>query len=255
MSSTCAGILILPNQYFSTAPRDCCQRSRPAGKPRSFETNEQRVIHEVTRRTAKGHEAERLYRIDTAVARQADAGLLEQQDPLQEAPHPGARASRPHTSWHSLANLLHLSRAATALGQCGSGRRGGGLPHRRHTERLATAVHAGETPALPGGPHSVTASQQRTSIGIRVHLWFVFKFDRQFLPRMIRTEGRGRHSFETSKSCPLLTLHSSQRAQALPTTGWPPPLPPGRGRLPGSGRDPGCSPEPESPGTAGRRRR
>ena len=42
-------------------------------------------------------------------------------------------------------------------------------PHRRPTERLATAVHAGETPALPGGPHSVTASQQRTSIGIRVY--------------------------------------------------------------------------------------
>ena len=52
-----------------------------------------------------------------------------------------------------------------------SRRQGGRLPHRRHTERLATAVHAGETPALPGGPHSVTASQQRTSItrGIRVY--------------------------------------------------------------------------------------
>ena len=46
---------------------------------------------------------------------------------------------------------------------------GSRLPHRRPTERLATAVHAGETPALPGGPHSVTASQQRTSIGIRVY--------------------------------------------------------------------------------------
>ena len=52
---------------------------------------------------------------------------------------------------------------------CRSRRQGGRLPHRRHTERLATAVHAGETPALPGGPHSVTALQQRTSIGIRVY--------------------------------------------------------------------------------------
>ena len=69
---------------------------------------------------------------------------------------------------------------------------GSRLPHRRHTEQLATAVHAGETPALPGGPHSVTASQQRTSIGIRVYSWFVFKRDRQFHPRMIRTPGRGR---------------------------------------------------------------
>ena len=38
-----------------------------------------------------------------------------------------------------------------------SRRQGGRLPHRRRIERLATAVHAGETPALPGGasrPHT-----------------------------------------------------------------------------------------------------
>ena len=36
-------------------------------------------------------------------------------------------------------------------GSCGSRRRGGRLPHRRETERDATVVHAGGTPALPGG--------------------------------------------------------------------------------------------------------
>ena len=32
--------------------------------------------------------------------------------------HPGARASRPHTSWHSLGHLLHPARPATAPGLC-----------------------------------------------------------------------------------------------------------------------------------------
>ena len=32
-----------------------------------------------------------------------------------------------------------------------SRRRGGRVPHRRETERDATGVHAGGTPALPGG--------------------------------------------------------------------------------------------------------
>ena len=35
---------------------------------------------------------------------------------------------------------------------CRCRRQGGRVPHRRETERHATAVHAGETPALPGGP-------------------------------------------------------------------------------------------------------
>ena len=37
---------------------------------------------------------------------------------------------------------------------CRSRRQGGRLLHRRETERHATAVHAGGTPALPGGPSS-----------------------------------------------------------------------------------------------------
>ena len=37
-------------------------------------------------------------------------------------------------------------------GPCGSRRQGGRVPHRGETERQATEVHAGGTPALPGGP-------------------------------------------------------------------------------------------------------
>ena len=35
-----------------------------------------------------------------------------------EDAHPGARASRPHKSWHSLGHLLHPGRPATASGHC-----------------------------------------------------------------------------------------------------------------------------------------
>ena len=48
------------------------------------------------------------------------------------------------------------------------------------------------TPALPGGLHPMTSSQQRRSIGLRVYSWLVHNNDRQFLPRMIRPAGRGR---------------------------------------------------------------
>ena len=57
--------------------------------------------------------------------------------------------------------------------------------------RGCARVCAGGTPALPGGHHSMTSSQQRRSIGLCVYSWFVFNNDRQFLPRMIRTAGRG----------------------------------------------------------------
>ena len=78
----------------------------------------------------------------------------------EEAP-PGARASRPHTSWHSLGQLLHRGRPATVAGNGARtllrpnpwryGRQGGGVLHPRETERIVAAVHAGGTPALPGG--------------------------------------------------------------------------------------------------------
>ena len=35
-----------------------------------------------------------------------------------DEPHPGARASRPHNSWHSLVHLLHLAQPAAAPGLC-----------------------------------------------------------------------------------------------------------------------------------------
>ena len=100
--------------------------------------------------------------------------------------HPGARASRPHGTWHDgtnpakgssaplqgngrgwevacsdeVAGGMHPSpppgptgKHATALLRPSLRRcrqQGDRLPHRRHTQPIATAVHAGETPALPG---------------------------------------------------------------------------------------------------------
>ena len=42
-------------------------------------------------------------------------------------------------------------RGSASAGPCGSRRQGGRLPHRGETERHRTVVHAGGTPALPGG--------------------------------------------------------------------------------------------------------
>ena len=73
-----------------------------------------------------------------------------------EAP-PGARASRPHKSWHSLAHLLDPDRPATVPGLCF------GRAHAVPAGRVAGCnvagklsdhhkqQHAGGTPALPGG--------------------------------------------------------------------------------------------------------
>ena len=81
--------------------------------------------------------------------------------------HPGARASRPHTSWHSPepppppgstgngARILHWP------SPCRSRRPGGRVPHRRETERHATGQHAGGTPALPGGASSHRSCSSR----------------------------------------------------------------------------------------------
>ena len=44
---------------------------------------------------------------------------------------------------------------------------------------------AGGTPALPGGLHPMTSSQQSRSIGLCVYSWFVFNNDRQFLLRNV----------------------------------------------------------------------
>ena len=74
--------------------------------------------------------------------------------------------------------------------QCRFRRQGGRAPHRRETERHRTGVHAGGTPALPGGLHPLTSSQQTRSIGTCVYLWFLFNNHRQFLPPMIRPVAR-----------------------------------------------------------------
>ena len=44
---------------------------------------------------------------------------------------------------------------------------------------------AGGTPALPGGLHSLTPSQQSSFIGVFMYLRLVFKNDLQFLPRRV----------------------------------------------------------------------
>ena len=46
----------------------------------------------------------------------------------------------------------NCARTLLQPGPCRSRRQGGRVPHRRETERHDTAVHAGGTPALPGGP-------------------------------------------------------------------------------------------------------
>ena len=51
---------------------------------------------------------------------------------------------------------------------------------------------AGGTPALPGGLHPMTSSQQGRSIGLRVYSWFVLNNYRQFLPPMICPAGQAR---------------------------------------------------------------
>ena len=46
------------------------------------------------------------------------------------------------------------ARTLLGPGPCRSRRQGGRVPHRRETERYATGVHAGGTPAFPGGASS-----------------------------------------------------------------------------------------------------
>ena len=71
--------------------------------------------------------------------------------------HPGARASRPHLSRHSLALLLqsdstgNRARALLWTGLRRSCRRGWRVHHRRRSARYATAVHAGGTPTRERG--------------------------------------------------------------------------------------------------------
>ena len=61
---------------------------------------------------------------------------------------------------------------------------------------------AGGTPALPGGLHPLTSSQQSKTIGLCVYSWFVFNNDRQFLSPVICPAGQGRRLSETGGSQP-----------------------------------------------------
>ena len=54
-------------------------------------------------------------------------------------------------------------------GPCGSRRQGGRVPHRGETERHATVVHAGGTPALPGGHPPVTLGGRSPSFVDNFH--------------------------------------------------------------------------------------
>ena len=70
--------------------------------------------------------------------------------------HPGARASRPHNTGKASPNSStrvdrQRRRGSASAGLMRFPPAGGRLPHRGETERHATVVHAGGTPALPGG--------------------------------------------------------------------------------------------------------
>ncbi len=73
----------------------------------------------------------------------------------------GSAGVPPAQHWHSLTPLLHPGSTGNGptipLGPspCGSRRQGDRAPYRRKTERHATGVHAGGTPALPEGASPV----------------------------------------------------------------------------------------------------
>ena len=113
--------------------------------------------------------------------------------------HPGARASRPHAIPLRAAQFPCDAAPGHPAGGNGMGSAEAGSWRRcrsSRVEEMAEAVprivRAGR-PALPGGLHPMTSSQQRRSIGLCVYSWFVFNNDRQFLLRMICPAGQGRH--------------------------------------------------------------
>ncbi len=128
--------------------------------------------------------------------------------------HPGARASRPHPlPWV----VAQFPCDGAPVHRAGGNRMGPAEaePWRRcrsiRVEEMGEAlpVLCGRDARAPGwaSSHDVVISRSRYRrcirarlvieagpslfVFIRVHWWFVFKNDRQFLPRMIRTAGRG----------------------------------------------------------------
>ena len=145
-----------------------------------------------------------------AAARQAGACSLDEQERLEEAP-PGS-AGVPPACYPVACRSVSLrcgTRPPCRRERHGLGRSrvlaplpvdpGGG-------DGRGCARHcAGGTPALPGGHHRVTSSQQRKSIGLRVYSWYVLNNNRQFLPPMICPAGRGSGLFETNMFHPRIT--------------------------------------------------
>ena len=137
-----------------------------------------------------------------------------------EQAHPGARASRPHWSPHSLPHLLHPARSANTPRICFaqayavpaarvagchivdilSGSRRRCMRARRPRSRVGLIPRRRRSKGRPS-----------VFVSIRVHSWFVFKRDRQFHPRMIRTPGRGRCLPETNASAWWLETGSKPR--------------------------------------------
>ena len=146
--------------------------------------------------------------------RQSHARPLEEQERLEEAP-PGSAGVPPACS---------PVRCRSVFLRCGTRppcrrvRHGLGrsrvlapLPvdPGRGDGRGCARICAGGTPALPGGLHSVTSSQPRRSIGIRVYSCsFVVRLQnhRQFLPRMICPAGHGWHLYVKHHNEAVMTL-------------------------------------------------
>ncbi len=140
---------------------------------------------------------------------------------MTKAAHPGARASRPHP----LPWVVAQFPCDGAPGHRAGGNRMG--PAEAEPGRLCRSIRVEEMgealPVLCGrdarapgwaSSHDVVISRSRYRrcirarlvieggpslfVFIRVHWWFVFKNDPQFLPRMICPAGQGPHLLETT---------------------------------------------------------
>ncbi len=138
---------------------------------------------------------------------------------MTKAAHPGARASRPHPlPWV----VAQFPCDGAPVHRAGGNRMGpaqaepGRLCRSIRVEEMGEAlpVLCGRDARAPGwaSSHDVVISRSRYRrcirarlvieggpslfVFIRVHWWFVFKNDWQFLPRMIRPPGRGPDLFE-----------------------------------------------------------
>ena len=137
-------------------------------------------------------------------------------------PHPGARASRPHALPFGAAQFPCDAAPGHPAGGYGMGSAEAESWLRCRSSRVEEMSRgcgktcAGGTPALPGGPLSMTSSRQWRATGICVHSWFVFNNHRQFLPPMICPAERGRYLPETNekKSTPRSDTRATKRVES-----------------------------------------